>query len=49
MPLLMVAIDDLHIFNIGVTMNWIKGPIAVGCSFTTFDLMKKYLGVEGKR
>jgi solute carrier family 25 protein 42 len=27
----------------GLSMNWVKGPIAVGISFTTFDLMTKFL------
>ncbi|XP_023217840.1 mitochondrial coenzyme A transporter SLC25A42-like [Centruroides sculpturatus] len=27
----------------GLSMNWVKGPIAVGISFTTFDLTQRFL------
>ncbi len=26
----------------GVTMNWFKGPVSVGVSFMTFDILIKY-------
>jgi len=30
----------------GFSMNLVKGPIGVGVSFTTFDLLKQVLGIS---
>ncbi|XP_008546184.1 mitochondrial coenzyme A transporter SLC25A42 [Microplitis demolitor] len=35
--------EGLMAFYKGLTMNWVKGPVAVGISFTTHEIIRDYL------
>ena len=35
-----------RIFFKGVSLVWVKGPIASGVAYGTFDFMKKLFGVK---
>jgi solute carrier family 25 protein 42 len=33
----------------GVSLNWLKGPVAFGISFTAFDMIQSYIETEEER
>ena len=54
-PTLWSIVRDLYMeqgyrgFLKGVSMNWIKGPIAFSISFTTFDLIQGFVETDAER
>lgn len=55
LPNLMQVVKDvwreqgMNGFFKGLSMNWLKGPIAFSISFTTFDILKEWIDEEEER